>query len=143
MDNRNRELLALQLLHSSAQCGIADPRLQWIDEQASWQRVYAQVNRQRMMPPPAPLVDFNQDGVVLIAMGTQRSGGYQLSLADAPATLENGILTIPVIWRTPERGYRHTQVMGSACLLVQLAQQRFSTLRVVGQNQQVLLEQQL
>ena len=140
MDTHNVEHLPMQLLYHSNQCGIADQRLLWIENQSTWQRIYAQVTSLRTTPPAPPSVDFSQAGVLLIAMGTQSSGGYQLSLAAASATLQQQILSVPVNWRTPQRGYRQTQVMSSACLLVQLPQQHFATLRVIDQNQQLLLE---
>lgn len=140
MDKHTVERLPMQLLHSSAPCGVMNERLVWIEDQSTWQRIYAQVMSLRMTPPPAPHVDFSSTGVLLIAMGEQSSGGYQLSLAPSPATLAQRILSVPVIWRTPERGYRQAQLMSSACLLVQLPQQGFDMLRVVDQNQRLLME---
>lgn len=93
-----------------------------------------------MEPPPPPAVDFAREGVLLIAMGQQTSGGYELSLTGRPATVQNGVLTVPVEWREPLPGYVQTQVMTHPCLLVKLPKGAFSQIRVVDQDGRLRLE---
>lgn len=139
-DQSANQTVALELLHSTSHCGIAEQRVLWIADRAMWQREYAQVMRLSMQPAVAPAVDFNRVGVLLISSGSQRSGGYGLSLAGAAATLQGNVLNVPVIWRTPTAGYRQAQVMSSSCLLLQIPQLDFTAIHVVDQKQQVLLE---
>ena len=131
----------MESIYASAQCGsINRPGLVWIAAAAAWQQQYAQVMSLRMTPPPPPAVDFAEEGVLLIAMGQQSSGGYGLGLTGATATVENGVLTVPVAWREPLPGYAQTQVMTYPCLLVKLPKAAFSQIRIVDQEGRTRLE---
>lgn len=131
----------MESIYASSQCGSLNrPALAWIVDAEAWQRQYAQVMSLRMTPPPPPVVDFTREGVLLIAMGQQSSGGYALSLSGAPATVENGVLTAPLEWREPPPGYAQTQVMTHPCLLVKLPKAAFSQMRIVDQEGRLRLE---
>ena len=88
----------VEKVYASGQCGGLDqPEMVWIADAEAWRRWYAQVMSLRMGPPPPPAVDFSRDGVLLIAMGQQTTGGYGLSLTGAPATVRDGVLTLSLI----------------------------------------------
>lgn len=128
-------------IHASSQCGSLNrPAVVWIADAEAWRQQYAQVMSLRMTPPPPPVVDFAREGVLLIAMGQQTTGGYALGLSGAPATVENGALTIPVEWREPSPGYAQTQAITHPCLLVKLPNGAFSQIRVVDQEGRTRLE---
>lgn len=135
------ETLPAEKLYAGSQCGGLDsPEVAWIADAEAWQRWYAQIMNLRMEPPPAPAVDFSRDGVLLIAMGQQTTGGYGLSLTGTPATVQDGVLTVPLAWREPLPGMILTQVMTSPCLLVKLSNGAFSRMRVVDQESRLRLE---
>ena len=131
----------VETVYASSQCsGLDQPEVVWIADAEAWQRRYAQMMNLRMPPPPLPAVDFSRDGILLIAMGQQTTGGYGLGLTDRSATVQDGLLTVPVAWREPLPGYAQTQAMTSPCLLVKLPEGVFSRIRIVDQDGQVRLE---
>lgn len=133
--------MTMETLHASGQCGDLDqPAVVWIANAEEWQHWYARTTLLRMNPPPPPTVDFSREGVLLIAMGARTTGGYGLSLAETAATVQDGVLTVPLEWREPPPGYAVTQVMTSPCLLAKLPAGAFSKIRVVDQAGQLRLE---
>jgi len=133
--------LPVKVVYASGQCGSLNrPEAVWIADAEAWRRWYAQVMSLRMEPPPPPAVNFSREGVLLIAMGQQTTGGYGLSLTGALATVQNGVLTVPVEWREPLSGYAQTQIMTNPCLLAKLPKGVFSRMRVVDQDGRTRLE---
>lgn len=131
----------MEKMYASGYCGSLDrPEVVWIADIEAWRQTYAQVTSLRMAPPPPAAVDFSREGIVLIAMGRQTTGGYGLSLTGAPALARDGVLTIPVDWREPPPGYAQAQVMTSPCLLVKVPKGAFSQIRVVDQDGRLRLE---
>ena len=135
------EALPVEKVYASSQCsGLDQPEAVWIADAAAWRRRYAQMMSLQITPPPLPVVDFSHDGVLLIAMGQQTTGGYGLNLAGTSATVREGVLTVRVEWREPLPGYAQTQVMTSPCLLVKLPDRAFSRIWIVDQEGRVRLE---
>lgn len=133
--------VAVETLYASGQCGGLDSSaVAWIADTATWRQRYAEVNSLRMEPPPPPAVDFSRDGVLLIDMGQQASAGYGLTLAGEAATVQGGVLTVPVDWREPRSGYAQAQVMSHPCVLVKAPAGAFNRIRVVDQAGRVRLE---
>lgn len=123
------------------QCGELDqPAVRWISDSGEWRVLYAQVNRQRVNPPPPPPVDFPRAGVLLIAMGQRSTAGYGLALADDVVTVRGGLLTVRVNWREPAPGARRAQVITNPCLLATLPDAGFTHLQAVDQKGRVRLE---
>ena len=135
------EALPVASVYANSQCGSLNrPEAVWIADTEAWRRWYMQVMSLRMEPPPPPAVDFSREGVLLIAMGQQTTGGYGLSLIGRSAIVQNGMLTVPVEWREPLPGYVQTQVMTNPCLLVKLPGSAFNRMRVVDQDGRLRLE---
>lgn len=135
------EALPVASVYANSQCGSLNrPEAVWIADTEAWRWWYAQVMSLRMEPPPPPAMDFSREGVLLIAMGQQTTGGYGLSLIGRSATVQNGMLTVPVEWREPLPGYVQTQVMTNPCLLVKLLEGAFNRMRVVDQDGRTRLE---
>ena len=58
--------------------------------------------------------------VIVIAMGEQPNAGFSLALADEAMVLEQGVLTVPVVWRTPGPADIVAQVLTAPCIVVQV-----------------------
>ena len=128
-------------VYANGQCGGLDqPEAVWIADAEDWRRWYGQATRLRMESPPPPAMDFSREGVLLIAMGQQSTGGYGLSLTGEPATVRDGVLTVRVEWREPLPGYAQAQVMTNPCLLAKLPDGAFSRIRIVDQDGRLRLE---
>ena len=139
--NHASEALLLEKVYANSQCGGLDqPEVVWIADTETWRQRYAQMMSLRMTPLPLPTVDFSRESILLIAMGQQTTGGYGLSLIGTMATVQDGVLIVPVEWREPPPGAILTQAMTSPCLLAKLPAGEFSRFRVVDQDGRVRLE---
>jgi hypothetical protein len=70
-------------------------------------------------PPPLPVIDFNQDMLVLVAMGSQPSSGYAISIESA---MERGdAATIAVLSISPGQGCASLTVITNPVALIRMA----------------------
>ncbi|MCP5197778.1 MAG: protease complex subunit PrcB family protein [Gammaproteobacteria bacterium] len=140
-DGSGAVLAPLETLHVGSQCGdLNRPAVIWIADAGEWRQRYAEITRLQMHPPPLPVVDFSREGVLLIAMGQQTTGGYGLSLVGKSATVHDEVLSVAVTWREPLPGYAQTQAMTNPCLLTKLSGGVFSRIRVIDQDGRIRLE---
>ena len=132
--------LPIELLYGGGQCGgLERPAVAWIASPEAWRQLYGEVTSPRMNPPPAPVVNFSREGVLLIAMGQRPSAGYGLSL-DGETTVRDGVLAVRVDWREPQPGYRLAQVVTSPCLLLKVPAAAFTRIQVLDREDRVRLE---
>ena len=137
------ELFA-EILHSSLLCGtdIQQPLIYWIDDQADLEQRYAQFNAQTSDPVFVPVLDFEQSGALLIAMGPQPSTGYLLNYIPGQDStwLAGSTLVVSVDWVTPDADSMQAQVITSPCLLLHLDKLNFKQFKVVDQDGEIKLE---
>ena len=135
--------LPVRLLSAPDGCGgLQQPSVRWIGHEDDWQEWYGRLNRSRMNPPPPPVVDFPDEGVLVVASGEQASTGYGLDLVERTARVRDGVLTVWVDQTEPPRGYRQAQVVTSPCLLMMLPAATFTQIEVVDSDGRVWLEGQ-
>ncbi|WP_455206097.1 protease complex subunit PrcB family protein [Kaarinaea lacus] len=91
----------------------------------------------------APMVDFSKYGVLYIAMGQKRTGGYGLKLIEEPLTIDNDTAELVVHWQEPKPGYMVTQVLTNPCLFVKIPKGGFSQIRVKDQRGNVRAQLQV
>ena len=60
--------------------GIPDRRRLYIDNQAEWAELWADVAANIQPPPPVPQIDFANEAVVVAAMGMRGTGGYSITI---------------------------------------------------------------
>jgi hypothetical protein len=77
------EPIELQMLDSGAYCGIDEAGQQLITSQAEWEKLWKAFSANRMPAPPPMKVDFSEHAVVACFMGTQTSGGHEVTLEKA------------------------------------------------------------
>lgn len=53
-----------------------------IHDEAGWRDFWRDLNRGQRRPPPAPLIDFEQETLLVARMATQRTGGYAATIVD-------------------------------------------------------------
>jgi hypothetical protein len=94
--------LAWRTLSRGLISGIQSPRSEVIRDEARYFTVWAEhaASVNRLSLPPR--VDFSREMVILVAMGTQRSGGYLIEVVDVE--LRRGRLQVLVGEREPEPG---------------------------------------
>ncbi len=133
--------VSVDALYGGSQCGgLERPIVLWIAGTAAWRSWHGRIVSPQMSLPSPPMVDFNREGVLLVAMGMRPSAGYGLSLAGASATVRDGVLSVRMDWREPPPGYRQAQVVTSPCLVLKVPAAPFARITVLDLEGRTRLE---
>ena len=135
------DYLPADVLHNTLLCGdeFASAELRWIDDNQALQQLY-QRWQQTDAELALPVVDFNNEQVLLITMGQQPTAGYRLNLLPQQAVaLAENVLTVNVAWELPPADSLQAQVITHPCLLIRLAKVEFDSVQVVDQQGQLRL----
>jgi len=114
----------------------------WAVNAAEYAQLFAQL-RGGMLSSPAPqppLVDFSRYGVLLIAMGQQRTGGYGITLSAQPLVSQGDVAILQIEWQEPSPDMMVIQMLSSPCLLVKVPRGSYSRIQVVDQRNQIRAE---
>jgi len=68
------------ILVESSYTGITDARLSVISDSAAWQAAWSEMFGTLAPQPPAPVVDFAAQSVLLVALGSRPTGGYSIRI---------------------------------------------------------------
>jgi hypothetical protein len=69
-------------LYKTEQGGVQDARRLVIRDPTAWRALWDEVVAGISPPQEPPLVDFSQSMVIVVAMGMQNTGGYEISIDD-------------------------------------------------------------
>lgn len=86
-----------------------------------------------------PEIDFETRRLIYIHMGTRRTGGFHLDLADEGADLVDRTLIIPVIWEMPSKDTVVPQMLTHPCLLLAAPRGGYERIQVLDQAGEVRL----
>lgn len=119
----------LDVVFRSNQCNEADERVIIIRDAAGWSSWRDAQQRLSIGLPDdlagrATDVDFAQNSVVVIAMGTRPSAGYGIELAESIGHRNNGEITIAVDWQEPGPDAVVAQMLTSPCLAIAVSTTR-------------------
>jgi hypothetical protein len=79
--------------------GIETPTRTVISDDAAWAAAWAQIHAHATEVPPLPAIDFDNSVLVMAAMGTRPTGGYEVIIESVRA--HNGGLLVSVLERSP------------------------------------------
>jgi hypothetical protein len=82
--------------------GFEDPSRLVIRTPEAWGEAWARIWERGSYKPALPTADFDTEMVVLVAMGSRPSGGYDILLTSA--AVQDGVLRIGVAELSPGRG---------------------------------------
>lgn len=136
--------VTVETLYMSGQCDINESDAYIVDSAAGLQSIYkpnaiqqriklGKINNQAALKQPSG-VDWQQERVVVIAMGQRPSTGYSVSLATTNATVKNGRLFIDILWQTPQQSSIQAQLITSPCLLIKVPASGYQSLVIKDQN---------
>lgn len=110
--------------------------LRWIDSRIEFEEIWGELNAHRLggSLPALPGVDFITNGLLMIHMGMQNTGGYALNLAESTVQVKDQIATVAVHWVSPPSDGLVAQVLTAPCLLLNLPKGKFHTIEVVDAN---------
>jgi hypothetical protein len=128
--------ISVEVLYRNQQCSGVQAQTQWIESQQEYQTLFqgirkAYVGAQAEQPPA---VNFDQFGVLLVAMGQKNTGGYAVDLAAGEAQIREKVLHIAVQWREPGKGMMVTQALTSPCLLLKIPKAPFERIEIKDQR---------
>lgn len=135
----------LSIIYRNQQCNLTQAQLRWVEEQSAYETLFEDLLKSyiRSQTEKPPAVDFNQYGVLLVAMGQKNTGGYAVDLASNDARIESDVLNISVLWQQPRRGMMVTQALTSPCLLLKIPKAQFQHIEVKDQSGKVRLSDTL
>ncbi len=61
-------------------CGVTEPQRRVITDGPAWQKLWQQVHDGQSPMPMTPNIDFGKYAAVVVFMGEQRSGGYDIEI---------------------------------------------------------------
>lgn len=93
-----QEIVSVQNAYS----GFDTPARQVITTEAQWAQAWSRMHNGMTPVPPAPVVDFSRDWVLLAAMGAKPSTGHSVAITEA--RVHGNILYVRVVERTPGAG---------------------------------------
>ena len=114
------------------------PQAAWIGTPEALANHWKDLHRHRpgASVPPAPAVDWENAGALLILMGRKPTGGYRLELARPKAHVEKGRAMVHLNWIEPAPYAITTQAITSPCLLLQINRGEYKSLVILDQNDQ-------
>ena len=72
--------------------GLENPDRIVVRDQALWQAVWAQIYSRQSRVAPVPAIDFSQEMLVVVALGTRSSGGYGILVNGASEGQSAGLV---------------------------------------------------
>jgi hypothetical protein len=101
-ERNQRSGVGFEVVVDEAMCGVDKPLRTVIRDEAAWVELWAEIHRAVDPVPERPEVDFSREMLVVVAMGTRRSGGFDISVRDITAT--DGGLEVTVQESAPPPG---------------------------------------
>jgi hypothetical protein len=138
MDEVPQAAITAETLYRSIDCltDRTDPHARWLDSPQQWRQFWETQHQHHVegKPPAMPKVDFASQGVLLIHMGRQPTGGYALELADPPCRVVDETLSIYVNWTLPPVGTAVIQMITAPCMLLKLSKGNYRSIEIVDQS---------
>jgi hypothetical protein len=60
--------------------GIKEAKKEVIKDRVAWEKLWTEHGKTTKNAPPAPHVDFSKEMVIVVTMGTKRTGGYSVEI---------------------------------------------------------------
>lgn len=90
--------------------GLREPTRRVVRTSDAWAELWAAISQPVHPAPPAPVIDFDKEMVIVVAMGEQRSGGYQVTIERVSEAADGGI-DVVVLTQRPGAGCVTTAVL--------------------------------
>ena len=138
----------VHVLYRGSRCPATQPGIRLIRDAASWAEW--QRHRQKMFfsasnePEDAATdLDFGQISVIVISIGQRPTPGYAVDVPAGSVTRKGASLTISAVWQQPREGAILPQVITSPCIAITVPNVPYSTLKVVNQNGDIVIDQKI
>jgi|GEM_PF-3843917 len=134
LNDSNVKTLPITEIYSSSICNINQQGITAIKDREALQGILKKANSHRLnsKPEDLPSIDFGSSKVYLVAMGTRPNAGYALKITSNEASLENGVLHLPIQVKLPSENGMYAQMMASPCTLISLPAETYNTIEIEG-----------
>jgi hypothetical protein len=92
--NRQSAEVAFQVVADEVACGLEEPARLVVRDEEAWARLWSQVYLPVEPVPERPEVDFSREMLIAVAMGTHRSGGFDISVQRIAVEDERLMVTV-------------------------------------------------
>ena len=116
-------------LYSAYYSGLKDSLRLIVSDGATWAGIWDQMQAPVSPPPQLPAIDFDQEMVLVTALGERTTGGYAITI-DSLST-GRGILVVYLSKRSP----------GSRCVVTQALSQPVDVVRAPRQSGPVVFDE--
>jgi hypothetical protein len=129
------EMIPLQVKYSSNQCGIPKPMLISIKSASELANLFEPAQKKALSSQTFKIdVDYQNQVLILFAMGQKPSSGYTILLRDKVARLESEKLYLPINIQQPAEGSLQGQVISSPCQIYVISKIEFMEILVANRQ---------
>ena len=119
--------LAIQAIYGSNNCMITELRTQVITSQAELnQRLHSMQHKFALTEMFEPEIDYDNQLLILYALGQKPSSGYSIELYKSDASLIDQKLHLPVHVQSPASDSMQAQMITSPCVIFLLPRVKYS-----------------
>ena len=130
----SHQQVPLQTVFSSNDCAIREPAIKSIDTASELNNFFESMPVSFSQAPIAvPDVNYDEQRLILYALGQQPTSGYSIVLTQDNATIKKQTLYLPVRVQRPKGGSYQAQVITSPCKIFSLPHADYSEI-VVDNN---------
>lgn len=104
--------------------GINDRRRLYIKDEETWTALWSEVTAHVGPKPEVPFIDFGNEAVVVVSMGTRPTGGYSINVESVSESESDGTLYVEVVEVSP----------GPSCVVTQAESAPVHAVRVPLRN---------
>jgi len=130
----SHQQVPLQTVFSSNDCAIREPTIKSIDTAFELNNFFESmpVNFSQV-PIAVPDINYDEQTLILYALGQQPTSGYSIELTQDHATIKKQTLYLPVRVQRPKGGSYQAQLITSPCKIFSLPHADYSEI-VVDNN---------
>lgn len=130
----SHQQVPLQTVFSSNDCAIRKPTIKSIDTASELNNFFESMPVSfSQVPIAVPDVNYDEQTLILYALGQQPTSGYSIELTQDNATIKKQTLYLPVRVQRPKGGSYQAQVITSPCKIFSLPHVDFSEI-VIDNN---------
>ena len=128
------EKLSIQSIYGSNYCAITEPTIKSIASQVELNQLLRSMqNKFSLTEMFEPEIDYDNQILILYALGQKPSSGYSIKLTKSDATLIKQILHLPLRVQSPASGSMNAQMITSPCTILLLPRVEYSEI-VIDDN---------
>lgn len=113
--------IPFETIYSSNHCAVTEEQLVVIHSMAELKKIVSSKPKTFIQKTPVlPNIDFEQQSLVLLAIGQKPTVGYSLQITGKQALLDDEKLILPISIINPDPSMMHAQVITSPCKVLSL-----------------------